>query len=76
MEVISLVIAIVALLVGCIALVIAVKKASIKEVVTKEIVKQIEYGPVEHPFVYDKKKSTYTLDGDLLVTGGVSCLKV
>lgn len=75
MGTITLILAILALIIAIVALVIAVKKSSIKEVVTKEKTVKVEYPPLEHPFVYDKEKTTYTLSGNLEVTGSLSCLK-
>lgn len=65
---------IVSLTVAIVALVIALKKQTVKEVVKTE--KVIEHAPVEHPFVFDEKNGMYRLDGDLYVTGSVSALNV
>ena len=77
---IAVIISVVALAVGIAALVIALKKQSIKETVTeKQVVKTEEvttvvHAPVEHPFVYDKENETYWLNGNLKVYGSVTCL--
>lgn len=66
-------IAIVALCCACASLIIAIKERGKKP--SKETVVRIERAPVEHPFTYDSERTTYTLDGNLEVTGSVSALK-
>lgn len=68
-------IAIVALCCACASLNIAIKERGKKPSAIKETVVRIERAPVEHPFTYDAERTTYTLDGDLLVTGNVSALE-
>lgn len=74
MEIIALIISIIALVFAVIAFTKALKN---KNITVKEIVKEvkIEKAPVEHPFIYDNKKMSYTLNGNLEVTGSVTCLK-
>lgn len=62
-------IAIIALAVAIAALVISLKRQR----VIKETKTVIEHAPTDHPFIYDAKRKTYTLDGSLKVTGSVSC---
>lgn len=69
MTTILIIITIVSLAVAVTALVIALKKQTVKEVVKTE--KVVEYAPVEHPFVFDKEYGTYMLDGNLCVTGSI-----
>lgn len=61
-----------ALVVAVIALVISVKKSNVK--VIKETNTVVEHAPTEHPFVYDEENNSYRLDGNLFVSGGISCL--
>jgi len=68
-------IAVVALCCGCASLVIAINERKKRPSTIKETVVRIERAPVEHPFTYDAERTTYTLDGDLLVTGNVSALE-
>ncbi len=68
-------IAIVALCCACASLIIAIKERGKKPSTIKETVVRIERAPVEHPFTYDSERTTYTLDGNLEVTGSVSVLK-
>lgn len=68
-------IAVVALCCGCASLVIAIRGRGRKPSTVTETVVRIERAPVEHPFTYDAERTTYTLDGDLLVTGNVSALE-
>ena len=70
-----LVIAVVALCCACASLIIAIKGRGKNPSAIKETVVRIERAPVEHPFTYDAERTTYTLDGDLLVTGNVSALE-
>lgn len=67
---VALIISIVALAISIIAFAIASKNK--KEVTVQKETKVI-CAPVEHPFVYDGK--CYSLDGDLKVSGSVTCLK-
>ena len=73
MTMITLIIAIAALLCACVALIVAWKKN--KDKVT-EVIKTEQVVKVEHPFTYDEEKGVYVLNGDLEVTGGISALKV
>lgn len=75
MGVITLILSVIAVVNAVIALVIASKKQEVVEVVTKEKTVKVEHAPVEHPFTYDESKHAYTLNGDLEVTGGITCLK-
>lgn len=77
MEILTLVVAVLALAASIFALITAAKKSETIKEVTKEIVKEVkvEHAPVEHPFTYDPDNTSYTLEGNLFVTGGVSCLK-
>lgn len=68
-------IAIVALCCACASLIIAIKERGKKPSTIKETVVRIERAPVEHPFTYDSERTTYTLGGNLEVTGSVSVLK-
>ena len=36
--------------------------------------KEKETAPADHPFYYSETSGTYVLDGNLKVTGGLSCL--
>lgn len=69
MTIITLIIAIAALAAAIIAL---LKKP--KQEVVKETIKEKETAPADHPFYYSEASSTYVLDGNLKVTGGLSCL--
>ena len=42
--------------------------------VIKETTTTMEHAPTEHPFCYNAHRKCYQLDGDLMVTGGLSCL--
>jgi hypothetical protein len=44
--------------------------------VTKETTKIVEHAPVDNPFYYNEKQKTYQLDGNLKVTGAVSCMEM
>lgn len=68
-------IAVVALCCACASLIIAIKERGRKPSTITETVVRIERAPVEHPFTYDSEKTTYTLDGNLEVTGSIACLK-
>lgn len=70
-----LLIAVVALCCGCASLVIAINERKKRPSTITKTVVRIERAPVEHPFTYDAERTTYTLDGDLLVTGNVSALE-
>lgn len=67
-------IAIVALCCACASLIIAIKERGKKPSTIKTVVR-IERAPVEHPFTYDSERTTYTLDGNLEVTGSVTAMK-
>ena len=69
MTILTLIIAIAALTAAITAL---VRKP--KQEVVKETIKEKETAPAEHPFYYSEASSTYVLDGNLKVTGGLSCL--
>ena len=45
-----------------------------KQEVVKETIKEKETAPADHPFYYSEASSTYVLDGNLKVTGSLSCL--
>lgn len=68
-------VSVVALCCSCASLVIAIRERKRKPSAIKETVVRIERAPVEHPFTYDKENTSYTLDGNLLVTGEVSALE-
>ena len=63
------IIAVIALVVGIVALVVAIKKNSKTVEVVKE--QKVIYAPVEHPFTYNEKEKSYYLDGSLKVKGQV-----
>lgn len=69
MTILTLIIAIAALAAAITAL---VRKP--KQEVVKETIKEKETAPAEHPFYYSEASRTYVLDGNLKVTGGLSCL--
>lgn len=69
MTIITLIIAIAALAAAIIAL---LRKP--KQEVVKETVHEVDHASVDHPFCYDKANDTYFLNGNLKVTGGLSCL--
>lgn len=69
MTILTLIIAIAALAAAIIAL---VRKP--KQEVVKETIKEKETVPADHPFYYSEASSTYVLDGNLKVTGSLSCL--
>lgn len=69
MTILTLIIALAALAAAIIAL---VRKP--KQEVVKETIKEKETAPADHPFYYSEASSTYLLDGNLKVTGGLSCL--
>lgn len=75
METAILIVSVIALSVSIVALIVAVKKQKAVETVTKEKVVEVIHAPVENPFVYDEQVKSYTLDGNLFVTGFLSCLK-
>lgn len=68
-------ISVVALCCSCASLVIAIRERKRKPSTITETVVRIERAPVEHPFTYDEESTSYTLDGNLLVTGEVSALE-
>lgn len=72
MTVIAFIISVVALACGCAALIIAMRESKKQ---TRETIVRVEKAPVEHPFTYDVEKTSYTLDGNLEVTGSVTALK-
>ena len=59
----------VAVILGVVAIIIAAKNK--REVITKT---EVKYGPVEHPFIYDSQKKSYTMDGNLFVKGSITSL--
>lgn len=67
----TVIIAIIAMAVAIAALAISLKRQK----VVKEKNTVIEHAPMDHPFYYDEKRNTYCLDGNLNVTGSMSCLK-
>ena len=69
MTILTLIIAIAALAAAITAL---LKKP--KQEVVKETIKEKETAPADHPFYYSEATCTYVLDGNLKVTGGLSCL--
>lgn len=69
MTILTLIIAIAALAAAITAL---VRKP--KQEVVKETIKERETAPADHPFYYSEASSTYLLDGNLKVTGSLSCL--
>ena len=69
MTILTLIIAIAALAAAITALVRKPKQEMVKETITEK-----ETAPAEHPFYYSETSSTYVLDGNLKVTGGLSCL--
>lgn len=68
---VTLAIAVAALVCSIVALIASRKK----DIVVKETTVKVEHAPVEHPFTYDKERTTYTLNGSLHVTGEVSALE-
>ena len=70
---VAIILSAIALVVGFIALAIALKKQTMK--VLKETKTIIEHVPVDHPFIYDAQRGIYTLDGNLKVNGTLSCLE-
>ena len=66
---VAIILSAVAVILGVVAIIIAAKNK--REVITKT---EIKYGPVEHPFIYDSHKTSYTLDGNLFVKGSVTSL--
>ena len=75
METAILIVSISALLVSIAALIVAARKRKDVETVTREKVVEVIHAPVDNPFVYDEQVKSYTLDGNLFVTGFLSCLK-
>lgn len=69
----SIVLSILAVIIAVVALVIALRKKP-REIIKEQVIR-VDRAPVEHPFTYDAERTTYTLDGDLLVTGNVSALE-
>lgn len=69
----SIILSIIAIVVAIAALAIALKKKP-REIIKEQVIR-VDRAPVEHPFTYDAERTTYTLDGDLLVTGNVSALE-
>lgn len=66
----SIVLSILAVIIAIAALVIALRKKP-REVIKEQILR-VDRAPVEHPFTYDKERTTYTLNGSLEVTGGLA----
>ena len=72
----TLFIAIVALACALASLVIAIRERHKKEMATvKQPAQATTMKPVESPFMYDESRKSYTLDGNLYVSGSVSCAK-
>ncbi len=69
MTILTLIIALAALAAAIIALVRKPKQEVVKETTT-----YLEHPPVYNPFHYDGASSTYVLQGNLKVTGSLSCL--
>lgn len=67
-----LIISMIALAVAIAALVVSLKRQK----VVKETKTIIEHAPINHPFIYNEKQNTYQLDGNLKVTGSVSCMEM
>ena len=70
MATLSLIIAIIGLAAAAAAVIIASKKVVHKETV---IEKPTQLPVATNPFVYDEKSKAYWLNGDLHVTGSLSC---
>lgn len=68
----SIVLSILAVVIAVVALVIALRKKP-REIIKEQILR-VDRAPVEHPFTYDKERTTYTLNGSLEVTGGLAAL--
>ena len=66
----SIVLCIFAVVIAVVALVIALRKKP-REIIKEQILR-VDRAPVEHPFTYDKERTTYTLNGSLEVTGGLA----
>lgn len=66
----SIVLSILAVVIAVVALVIALRKKP-REIIKEQILR-VDRAPVEHPFTYDKERTTYTLNGSLEVTGGLA----
>jgi uncharacterized protein YpmB len=71
---VAIILSIIAMVASSVAIVISLKKQTVK--VTKETTKVVEHAPAEHPFYYNEKEKTYQLDGNLKVTGAVSCMEM
>jgi hypothetical protein len=69
----ELIIGLLALAVSIAALVLSLKKSSVKEIVVQEV--KSEKDVSDHPFVYDAEKHCYVLDSNLEVTGSITCNK-
>lgn len=67
MVIVAIVLAAVAVALSIIALVKSGK------VVETKVTTKIEHAPVEHPFIYDEQRESYTLDGKFYVTGSITC---
>ena len=70
---VAIILSIVAMAASSVAIVVSLKKQTVK--VTKETTKIVEHAPVDNPFYYNEKQKTYQLDGNLKVTGAVSCME-
>ena len=66
----SIVLSIIAIVVAITSAVIALKKKP-REIIKEQVIR-VDRAPVEHPFTYDKERTTYTLNGSLEVTGGLA----
>ena len=71
---VAIILSIIAMVASSVAIVISMKKQTVK--VTKETTKIVEHPPVDNPFYYNEKQNTYQLDGNLKVTGAVSCMEM
>lgn len=71
---VAIILSIIAMVASSVAIVISLKKQTVKA--TKETTKIVEHAPVDNPFYYNEKQKTYQLDGNLKVTGAVSCMEM
>ena len=75
---VAIILSIIAMVASSVAIVISLKNSLKKQTVkvTKETTKIVEHAPVDNPFYYNEKQKTYQLDGNLKVTGAVSCMEM
>lgn len=66
---------ILALAVGIVALIVAIKKKPSERVVVEKETKVVEQKTTDFPFVYDSSRKLCKFDGTLEVTGGLVSLK-